>query len=158
MKKKTLLIAALMLTSLGMKAEEGVILLLKNGQKVGFVFSEKPTVKTGTTLEIKTTKEEVAYEYSEVKNIQFGDISTDGISKTKNDARQGGVYRLTAEGLAAEGLAEGETVSVYGVDGKLVGEAKAVNGTASLALPAAKGSVYVVRTSKGTAFKFNKKQ
>lgn len=158
MKKKTLLIAALMLTSLGMQAEDGVILLLKNGQKVGFVFSEKPTVKTGKTLEIKTTKEEVAYEYSEVKNIQFGDTSTDAISKTKNDAKSGGVFKLTAEGLAAEGLAKGEAVSVYSVDGKLVGEAKAVNGTATVMLPAGKNSVYVVRTSNGTSFKFNKKQ
>lgn len=52
MRKKTLLIAALALSSLGIHAEEGVIIHMQDNSKVGFVFSNEPVLKTGATLVI----------------------------------------------------------------------------------------------------------
>lgn len=157
MKKKVLLIAALALSSIGIHAEDGVLLLLQDGSKVGFVFSKQPVVKTGATLEIKTADEEVSYEYSSVKNVSFGDVVTTSIQSAGNGNAVKNLFRLTADGLAVEGMNPGETVSLYGIDGKLITKAVSQNGKAEITLPGSDKSVYVVRTSSGASFKFNRK-
>lgn len=156
MRKKTILIAALALSSLGIHAEEGVIIHMQDNSKVGFVFSNEPVLKTGATLVIKTTTEEVSYEYSQVKDVCFGDITTTAIGSVNNNTVKS-LFRLTPSGLEVEGLGQGEQVFIYSLDGKLINMATNTNGKANITLPDNDKSVYVVRTSNGTSFKFNRK-
>ena len=153
MRRKALLTAALALSSLTIHAEEGVILLLQDNSKVGFVFSQTPVIKTGATLEIKTSKENVTYDYSNVKSVYFGDVATTTIGSANTTVKS--MFRLTSAGLEVEGLKQGEKISIYSIDGKLINTATATNGGACVTLPDSKSSVYVVRTSNGTSFKFN---
>ena len=147
MRKKTLLIAALALSSLGIHAEEGVIIHMQDNSKVGFVFSNEPVLKTGATLVIKTTT---------VKDVCFGDITTTAIGSVNNNTVKS-LFRLTPSGLEVEGLGQGEQVFIYSLDGKLINMATNTNGKANITLPDNDKSVYVVRTSNGTSFKFNRK-
>ena len=157
MKKKILLVAALILSSLCIFAEDGVILLLQDGSKIGFVFSKKPVVKTGTMLEIKTANEEVSYEYSSVKDVSFGDVVATSVQTVNDSNAVKNLFRLTADGIEVEGLNPKETVSLYSIDGKLINKVMSKNGKAEVSLSCSDKSVYIVRTSSGASFKFNRK-
>lgn len=144
----------LMLIATGIYAEDGVVLLLKNGNSVKFAFSEKPVMVTGRTLTMKTTSETVDYNYTEIKRSYFGEI-TSSIDEVKGNSKSESLFRMTPAGMEVTGLQQGEKVSVYTVGGKLVYSAKSTGSQQNINLPSDR-QVYVVKTDNGVSFKINR--
>ena len=152
MKRCSLFACALMM-SLFVKAEEGVLLKLKSGAEVGFVFASQPKIITGAELVIKTAAGvSVSYDYAEVSNISFGEINLTDISDVK-DASSKVVFRLLDGKLSVEGLKEGESVSVYNVSGKMLHQVKQSTNDLPLQLPLTETGVLIIRTSTGVSYK-----
>lgn len=154
MRKKGLLLMFLMLIATGIYAEDGVVLLLRNGNSVKFAFSEKPVMVTGRTLTMKTTSETVDYNYTEIKRSYFGEI-TSSIDEVKGKNKSESLFRMTPAGMEVTGLQQGEKVSVYTVGGKLVYSAKSTGSQLNINLPSDR-QVYVVKTDNGVSFKINR--
>ncbi len=107
MRKKGLLLMFLMLIATGIYAEDGVVLLLRNGNSVKFAFSEKPVMVTGSTLTMKTTSETVDYNYTEIKRSYFGEI-TSSIDAVRGNSKSESLFRMTPAGMEVTGLQQGE--------------------------------------------------
>lgn len=148
-----LFVAAFTLSTVAM-ADDGVILKLKNGNEVGFVFSSKPCIITGTELSITTADcSSISYNYSEVSSVSFGEVVATGIGDVQTSQSCDVVFRLLDGRLAVEGLAAGESVSVYTVGGQLLAtEKQSADGTA-LSVPLDARGVLIVRTSTGVSYK-----
>ncbi|WP_333681998.1 secretion protein [Prevotella pectinovora] len=154
MRKKGLLLMFLMLIATGIYAEDGVVLLLRNGNSVKFAFSEKPVMVMGSTLTMKTTSETVDYNYTEIKRSYFGEI-TSSIDEVRGNSKSESLFRMTPAGMEVTGLQQGEKVSVYTVGGKLVYSAKSTGSQLNINLPSDR-QVYVVKTDNGVSFKINR--
>lgn len=154
MRKRSLLLMFLMLIATGIYAEDGVVLLLRNGNSVKFAFSEKPVMVTGRTLTMKTTSETVDYNYTEIKRSYFGEI-TSSIDEVRGNSKLESLFRMTPAGMEVTGLQQGEKVSVYTVGGKLVYSAKSTGCQLNINLPSDR-QVYVVKTDNGVSFKINR--
>lgn len=154
MRKKGLLLMFLMLIAMGIYAEDGVVLLLRNGNSVKFAFSEKPVMVTGNTLTMKTTSETVDYNYTEIKRSYFGEI-TSSIDEVRGNSKSESLFRMTPAGMEVTGLQQGEKVSVYTVSGKLVYSTKSTGSQLNINLPSDR-QVYVVKTDNGVSFKINR--
>ena len=154
MRKKGLLLMFLMLIATGIYAEDGVVLLLRNGNSVKFAISEKPVMVTGSTLTMKTTSETVDYNYTEIKRSYFGEI-TSSIDEVRGNSKSESLFRMTPAGMEVTGLQQGEKVSVYTVGGKLVYSAKSTGSQLNINLPSDR-QVYVVKTDNGVSFKINR--
>lgn len=154
MRKKGLLLLFLMLIATGIYAEDGVVLLLRNGNSVKFAFSEKPVMVMGSTLTMKTTSETVDYNYTEIKKSYFGEI-TSSIDEVRGNSKSESLFRMTPAGMEVTGLQQGEKVSVYTVGGKLVYSAKSTGSRLNINLPSDR-QVYVVKTDNGVSFKINR--
>lgn len=160
-KKRFLLPLALLLLASTVKADEGVLLQLTDGSTVGFAFDEKPVLVTGDSLFMKTASQEVAYPYSAIRRIVFGDVPVipDAIERVSDAPKSNVSFRLGDGGIEVMGLQRGERVSVYSMNGTLIGtSAASANGSSvSFSLGRDGGSVYIVRTSSGKTFKFTTK-
>ena len=160
-KKRFLLPLAFLLLASAAKADEGVLLQLADGSTVGFAFSEKPVLVTGDSLRMKTTSQEVAYPYSNIKRVVFGDVpvTPDAIARVNNEPGTTVSFRISDGGVEVSGLQRGERVSVYGINGAMMVSSVASSDGASVNLPLAKdgSKVYIVRTSSGKSFKFTTK-
>jgi hypothetical protein len=68
------------------------------------------------------------------------------------------VFNVIDNALVAKGLAKGERISVYMIDGNLVNSASsnADGGSAVINLPNHRNQIYIVRTSSGVSYKFIK--
>lgn len=147
---KALLLLAAMLPLTSM-ADNGVLLKLKNGTEAGFAFSEKPVIYTDSVLTMRTTREEVVYDYADVQRISIGDVATD-IAGVKAGGKHGVNFKIAGHEIDVVGLGEGIQVSLYSADGKLIDKVVASGGTAVVRLPESDG-VYIVSTSSGISYK-----
>lgn len=152
--KRCLLLAVAVLMSTVAMAEDGVIVKLKNGSKVGFVFISKPKIMPGAELSISTADGTVLnYDYAEVRSVTFGDVTSTGIDDVTVSPSCDVVFRLLDGRLAVEGLPAGENVSVYTIGGQLLAtEKQSADGTV-LSVPLDARGVLIVRTSTGVSYK-----
>jgi hypothetical protein len=152
--KRCLLLAVAVLMGTVAMAEDGVIVKLKNGSEVGFVFISKPKIMPGAELSISTADGAVVnYDYSEVRSVSFGEVTSTGIDGVETSSSCDVVFRLLNDRLAVEGLSAGENVSVYTIGGQLLAtEKQSADGTA-LSVPLDARSVLIVRTSTGVSYK-----
>lgn len=152
--KRCLLLAAAVLMSTVAMAEDGVIVKLKNGSEVGFVFSSKPNVTPGAELSITTSDgASVSYDYAEVRSVRFGDVTSTGIDDVTSSPVCDVVFRLLDGKVVVEGLPAGESVSVYNASGQLLASQKQTATGVSLTLPLEGSGVLIVRTSTGVSYK-----
>lgn len=152
--KRCLLLAAAVLMSTVAMAEDGVIVKLKNGSEVGFVFTSKPKITPGAELSITTSDgASVSYDYAEVRSVRFGDVTSTGIDDVTSSPVCDVVFRLLDGKVVVEGLPAGESVSVYNVGGQLLASQKQTATGVSLTLPLEGSGVLIVRTSTGVSYK-----
>ena len=141
------------------RADSGVLLLLTNGKTVEFAFKDSPTVVFGSNLLINVPNgTSVEYAYSEVSKLYWGDNSSTSIDLPKVKDKSKIVFNVIDNALVANGLAKGERISVYMIDGNLVNSASsnADGGSAVINLPNHRNQIYIVRTSSGVSYKFIK--
>lgn len=156
---KLVLLFALFAVSNEAMADDGVILKLKNGSELGFVFTSKPKIKPGIELSITTAEgTSVSYDYAKVCSVTFGDVASTGIDDVTDSPACDVVFRLLDGKVVVEGLPAGESVSVYNVGGQLlVSKKQTING-ASLTLALDANGVLIIRTSTGVNYKVMNKQ
>lgn len=144
--------------SVGAMAEDGVLLKLKDGGEVCFVFSSKPCIVPGEELLITTTDgSSVSYDYSVVRSVSFSNATSTVIEDVIASPACDVVFRLLGDKVVVEGLPAGESVSVYTLGGQLLISRKQPEGLSSLTLPLESRGVFVVRTSTGVSYKVMKK-
>ena len=154
--RRCFLLAVACVVSATAMASDGVIIKLKNGNEVGFVFSTKPRVAFGTELQISTSDGvSVSYEYAEVCSVSYGDVSSTSIGDVPSSSTVCDVvFKLIDGKLLVEGLPAGESVGVYTIDGKVIATGKQTDDSMSLTIPLTVGrGVLVVRTSTGVGYK-----
>ena len=156
-RRVVLFVAAFALSIIAM-ADDGVILKLKNGNEVGFVFSSKPCIATGTELNITTTDScSIRYDYSEVRSITFGNVSSTDIEDVTASQVCDIVFRLLDGKVIIEGLAADESVNLYNIGGLLLASQKQTANSGVLTLPLEASGVFIIRTSTGVNYKVLKK-
>lgn len=152
MRRYSFLAVALML-SVTVKAEEGVLLKLKSGAEVGFVFAAQPKIVTGAELVIKTADgTSVSYDYAEVGNISFCEVHLTDISDIKDKSSKV-IFRMLDGYLSVEGLKVNESVSVYDVSGKMLHQVKQSTTALPLQISLTEKGVLIIRTSTGVSYK-----
>ncbi len=137
------------------RAEEGVILSLKDGTEVAFAFSTKPRLATGEELTISTPDGMyVVYAYADVRNFRFGEFTTTGMDSAHGTKNTPDVtFRISGGQLHVFGLPQGECVSVYDLAGRRVAMQKQVTDGSTLSVPLNATGVLVVRTSTGISYR-----
>lgn len=131
----------------------GLIIEQKDGSSVGFLFADEPVMTyTETDIVLNGVDFSVSYPIVDVARMVFGDASAfvSGI-KSVDEKKVGVAY--SAEGVTVTGVAPGEMVAMFTVDGKTVCRAKADgDGMALLKGDMQRGVAYVVKAGK-LAFK-----
>lgn len=140
---------------LGTKAEESVILSLKNGTEVAFAFSSKTRLAMGEELTISVSDgTNVVYAYTDVEHVRFGEFSTTGIDSAPGTENTPDVtFRICDGLLQVFGLPQGESVSVYDLAGHRVAMQKQIADGCTLSIPLNVSGVLVVRTSTGISYR-----
>lgn len=140
---------------LGARAEEGVILSLKNGTEVAFAFSSKPRLAMGEELTIIAPDgTNVVYAYADVKNVRFGEFSGTGIDSVPSTENTPDVtFRISGGQLHVFGLPKGESVSIYDLAGRRVAMQKQATDGSTLSIPLNATGVLVVRTTIGISYR-----
>lgn len=140
---------------LGARAEEGVILSLKNGTEVAFAFSTKPRLAMGGELAITAPDgTSVVYAFADVKNVRFGEfVTTDIDSSSGTENTPDVIFRISDGMLQVFALPQGESVSVYDLAGRRVAMQKQTADGSTLSIPLNATGVLVVRTSTGISYR-----
>lgn len=138
-------------------AAEYIMLLLKGGERLAFALSDKPVIKMGDELTFTSAYETVIYNYDDVRYVYWDRDFVIGINGAKADGKARVLFRVTADGIEASGLANGERLQLYATDGVLMASAvSSGGGSIVLPLPGGKGT-YIVRASSGISYKFIRK-
>lgn len=135
-------------------AEEGVVLTLKSGQEVAFIFTSKPRITTNEVLTITTQdKTEVSYEYDEVRNIRFGEFTSTGLKDIAGNEDVDVSFKISNGVLYVYGLTKGEKVGVYNLAGQCVAHQQQTTDNAMLSIQLSVNGIVVVRTSSGISYR-----
>ena len=140
---------------LGARAEEGVILSLKDGTEVAFAFSTKPRLAMGEELTITAPDgTNVVYAFADVRNVRYGEFSSTGIDSIPGTENMPDVtFRISGGQLHVFGLPQGESASVYDLGGRRVAMQKQTTDGSALSIPLNATGVLVVRTSTGISYR-----
>ncbi len=160
--KKMLAVFAFALSAAAAYAgsESGVTVLLRDGGKVSFAFTEKPVMGlTSDGLKISAEgKDAVSYLFADVQRFYFEDDIDSGISSVSGGESTHAVFSYADGRLHVSGLPAGTAVRVYTADGKTVlNGVSDADGKASISLSAQPSGVYVVGVNGGAGFKLQKK-
>lgn len=131
---------------------EGIVLLLKNGITVCFNLSDNPVVITSDKLIVRTSHEELIYDYSNVKYVfwDYVDITSVNNIQRSTDIK----FYLKENSIEVSGLATDEYLWLYSIDGVLLEKvAGQTTYNITLNLPTNKAT-YIIRTSSGIRYKF----
>lgn len=156
--KNVLLLALLALTPPAARAENGVVLQLKDGSSVGFAFKKRPVIIMGQELQMKTNDgNTIAYPYKEVKCFYWGDVTVTAIDTPKENERKALSFRTAANGITVLGLLKGQQAAIYDLKGQRLASAQAAydNEPVVLSCPSS-ARVLIVRTSTGISYKILK--
>lgn len=115
-----------------------------NGEVIG-----QEVVITGKDVKGRFGEDELILSKGSFETVTFVNVDPSGIKPVPIEDNV--IVRITgSHGMEISGLTDGETVSVYTLDGKQVASAKAMaNGNATVAIPVGEtGAVYVVKTAR----------
>ena len=145
----------LLSSALSARADEGVILSLKDGREVAFAFSAKPRLAFGEELKINAADGIcVNYNYADVRNVRYGEIIETGIDEVEHSGiTYDATFRISDGQLQVFGLPAGESVSVYDLNGHRVAMQKQVKDGTILSIILDSHGVFVIRTSNGISYK-----
>lgn len=156
-KKIFLSISFLIVCAVAIAENPCVTFLLRNGQKVGFVFSKKPSVAVSDTdLTISLAGiETVVYPYDDVQYVAISDNTGSGIETIVNDKPCQNVVFTWQDGqLLVSGLSPMEQVNVYAINGILCFSDKArSDGSLKISLSNLSKGIYIVHTQSGISYK-----
>ena len=144
-----------MVSAIRVAAEDGVILTLKSGQKVNFMFSNKPCIAVSDAELIIATADgqKLSYDYAEVHNISFSTTASTDIKEitAKHDTEV--TFKTNAGVLSVYNMPVGESVSIYTLSGQHIAMQKQTTEGTVLNIPVKVNGVLIVRTSTGICYR-----
>jgi hypothetical protein len=144
-----------MVSAIRVAAEDGVILTLKSGQKVNFMFSNKPSIAVSDAELIIATADgqKLSYDYAEVHNISFSTTASTDIKEitAKHDTEV--TFKTNAGVLSVYNMPVGESVSIYTLSGQHIAMQKQTTEGTVLNIPVKVNGVLIVRTSTGICYR-----
>lgn len=150
MTRKTLLIAvASLLASIPMIASNVLTINLANSEQVSCDFQDKPVITyEKKNVVIATTKETLTFAMADVVNMKYTTPTTTGIDNVASKMN----IAINAGMLTVSGLAAGEIVQLYSVNGMQLASITAdANGTVTADVSA--GNAIVIVKTKTVTFK-----
>lgn len=165
-KRNWLLAGLLALCSIGAQAGEGagVTILLRSGKSVSFTFAQRPKmnmVSEGLKIEVEGT-DDLSLAFDEVQKVYFEDDVTTPVREVadthKENTQSKVVFRCQSGTISATGLAAGDVVTVYSLNGQKAAQAVAgSDGALSLPIQQLTAGTYVVKSQSGIGYKIIKK-
>ena len=117
--KKLLLILFLLSFGLSLQAETNLVVWKKDGSKVAFALTEKPTVTfSENSLMINTTTVSVGYDLEDMAKFTYEDPESQGIRNIENDKESS--FKFDGEMLLYPSLKAGSKVAIHNLGGVLV--------------------------------------
>ena len=154
LKLRCFLLLSAFVVSSSLFAEDGIILQLKSGKEVGFMFMSKPKVIPGEELVITADcGTSVVFNYDEISRILFGDVATTGIERMQSSSSCEVMLSLFDGKLSIERLAIGESVSIFNLSGQMIATAKQTTDGSPLLIPLSARGIFVVCISTGVSCK-----
>lgn len=145
-KKTTLTLALLLGLATQVKADTGLVLVLKNGSTETFILEKKPAITfEGTTININSEEAETTASLAEVENFHFEEVTTNDIKTMGN----GNALFEYKDGIAVIEGYKG-MIGVYNTVGTLVITEKNENASARLDLNTLTPGVYLVKMGNRT--------
>ena len=157
--KKHLLIFLLLLcgfmTGTQVKAQNKLVINLNDGNTACFVLTERPKITfSGDSLCVVSPTTTIEIARIAVKNFTFEESED---YETSIDTPHNDVSITASENsITLKGLTDGETVTVYGIDGKVIAKATAVDGCCTIALDNLSSGIYLININT-TTIKYLKK-
>lgn len=158
MKKHLLLILLLLcgfITGTQVKAQSKLVIYLNDGNTAGFVLSEHPKITfSGDSLCVTSPTTTIEIARAAVKNFAF-EKSED--NENSIDTPNEDVSIITSENsITLKGLTNGEVVTIYGIDGKVITKSIAVDGCCTIVLDNFTSGIYLINLNT-TTIKYLKK-
>lgn len=124
---------------------DNLLIKTKDGNTVAYSLTTRPVVTfAGSDLVLTSTDVEVKYPIANVEEITFVDASA--INEIKGDKV---AFAINGQVINAKGLANGELVQVYNIDGKAIAQASAnAEGTVTVDISTLGKGVYVIKAGK----------
>lgn len=145
---------ALFCIGISASADNGVVLTLKDGQELRFLYAKKPRISHGRELSIVASDSTaISYDYSLVRSIRFEESAATGINDIKGEDNSVISFKVVGGTLYVYGLPVGENVSVYTVSGQRIAMKRQANSESVLSLPLTSQGVLVVSTSTGISYR-----
>ena len=140
-----------MLATVAAWAEDGFYVVTTSGETAGFIFSEQPVwTCEGDNLVITCMNNTVVYPMDDVDCIYFDEIgssSPTGITEVKNTE----LMRFVRDGVELTGFAAYTTVTIYNLQGQLVGTYRTDgSGSLNISLADREQGIYIIKANKST--------
>lgn len=117
--KKLILFLFLLCFGLSLQAETNLVVWKKDGNKVAFALTEKPTVTfSENSLMINTTTVSVSYDLEDMAKFTYEDPESQGIRNIENDKDSS--FKFDGEMLLFPSLKAGSKVAIHNLGGVLV--------------------------------------
>ena len=157
--KKAILLLLTFCCTFWVQAQDGtqrLVVWQRSGEKIYFDLDEEPetTFESGQLI-IRTSKATVYYQLENVLRYTYEGIAT---SIAMPSLRPGEVvFRQSRDQMTLDGLAAGTVISVYTLDGRLIGTQTATDGqTAVVTFANQPVGTYIVKAANAT-YKFLKR-
>ncbi len=135
MKKKILTLLLLTCQTLAFADGSALLITLKDGSKAGYILSQKPTVTfADSKLNVKVDDASTAYNVADVNTFTFVDEKE--ITAIQELSQGSSLFEYRNGTIRAEGA----SIQVYSLDGKLV-----KNGESTVSLTNYPNGVYIVK-------------
>jgi len=157
---RTILMVLVLLGFITAKADaqstvKGVVIETAGGQRTEYSLTDTPKLTyDGTTVTLTTTKVSVYFTASFIEKVMLTDISSTGIDEVENGRSD---ILLSNDEVRMSGLADGESVALYNVNGTLLSTWKATcTGELIISLSDLQQGVYIIK-AKHQSFKVIRK-
>ena len=150
--KKFLLSLTLMLAMVAAWAEDGFYVVTISGEQAGFIFSEQPVwTYEGDNLVITCMNNTVEYPIADVDCIYFDEIGSTTPSTGVTEVRNTELVRFVRDGVELSGFAAFTTVTIYNLQGQLVGTYRTdETGSLNISLADREQCIYIIKANKST--------
>lgn len=158
MKKHLLLLLLLLcsfMTGTQVKAQNKLVIYLNDGNTACFELSEHPKITfSGDSLCVVSPTTTIEIARIAVKNFTFEESED---YETSIDTPHNDVSITTSENsITLKGLTDGEVITVYGIDGKVITKSIAVDGNCTIVLDNLSSGIYLININT-TTIKYLKK-
>ena len=147
--KKFLLSLTLMLATVAAWAEDGFYVVTTSGERTCYLFEDNPVLTfEGDNLVVTCLGDAVIYRMSDLDRMQFVEEQpTTRITEVRNTE----LVRFVRDGVELSGFAANTTVTIYNLQGQLVGtHSTDGSGSLNISLADREQGIYIIKANKST--------